>query len=318
MGQDPGFTLRVEVPVVTVDVSVTISDGRPVDGLLAGDFRVFDGGVEQELRYFGPASEPYHVYVLLDVSESTAGHRDFMRQVVFGFLDSLRPRDQASIGVFSREPETLVAWTDSREAAERQVRAWASRGDMDGTTEFYRSLEWVLDRGFDGIDERRAVVVLTDGRDAALYRQLQQDGRLPLPEEESAFRDLLEAATTARIPVYFVAMNTDMNLEANAEGNEYRSLRRMYPDSDLADRYLGQVRIRMERIAAGTGGQVYLPGDVSDVVPLFGEIAAALGQSYSLGWTPPVREDGTPRTIEVRISNPEYRVRQSRYDYPPR
>jgi len=316
-GQTTDFSIRVDVSVVSVDVSVTTPDGRPVDGLKADDFQLFDNGVEQPLSYFDPADAPWNVYLLLDVSGSTEDHRSFMQRVASGFLRNARRGDRIAVGVFGTEAETILGWSTSGEVSARALD-WTRRNVDEGTTGFYRSLGQVLEREFGEIRERRAVIVLTDGRDASLYQTIQQQGRLRSAADDEDFQDLSKTALRARIPVYFVAMNTDVNLQDDSGGNEYRSLRILYPESDTAARYLEEVRLRMESIAGTTGGKVFLAGNPAEVVTLLEKATGALGEAYSLGWI--AQSTGgqeSPRTIEVRVGHPEYSVRLSRSAYVP-
>lgn len=312
-------TLRVEVPVVTVDASVTTADGRPVHGLRQEDFRVLDGGEEQPLRYFGATEAPWHVYLLLDISQSTEDQREFMTDVVSGFLRSTRTQDQIAIGVFGDDVETLVAWNDTRETALADLGNWGERGPSGaGTTELYEALGQVLREEFRRVDERRAVIALTDGRDVSLYRQFQQQGGAAAPEEDPAFSEIRKTAARANIPLYFVAMNTDRNLVPKATGNEYQSLLRLYPGSGIAERYLEQVRLRLEELSQITGGEVFLPADAGEVVPSLTGITRALSNVYTLGWAAPVTGTGLPtRPIEIRLDDPDYHVHLSRTEYAP-
>lgn len=314
-GQRADFTLRVEVPVVTVDVSVTTPDGRPVDGLEAGDFEVLDGGEAQPIRYFGPWRAPWHVYLLLDTSASTEAQRGFMTEVVTAFLGEVRPQDRVAIGTFGDEVETVVGWDNLPDPGFRVGTRSAVSGGA-GTTALYRSLERVLGNEFSGIGERRAVIVLTDGRDTSLYQTLQREGRLLAPEEDEDFLEVSDRASESQIPIYFVAMNTDLNIAASGAGNEYRSLGILYPDSDLPAAYLRQVRLRMELLAEVSGGEVLLPKSPEELLPALAGIAGKLGTAYSLGWIPP-SVAGEARPIEVRVRDADYRIRTSRTEYRP-
>ena len=65
--QQPTFTSRVES--VRVDVEVT-RNGRPVDGLTADDFEVFDNDALQAIELVTPGSVPLAVVLALDTSGS--------------------------------------------------------------------------------------------------------------------------------------------------------------------------------------------------------------------------------------------------------
>src|SRR5262249_40493576 len=141
--------------------------------------------------------------------------------------------------------------------------------------------------------------------------------RLIDPKDERPFQNALKAARTERIPAYFIAFNTDRNLEPNTSGaDEYRNLRVIYPNSDVPDRYLAAVRLRMEQFAHTSGGRIIYPAKLQDIVPLYQQIAHELGMSYTLGYVSSnVARDVRLRRIEVRMRQEGLRVTQSRTDY---
>jgi len=63
----------------------------------------------------------------------------------------------------------------------------------------------------------------------------------------------------------------------------------------------------LERLARMSGGVVYLPKDISDMVPVCRKIAKDIRSRYTLGYVPPVENGRTPvRHIQVRVSAPGY------------
>ena len=316
-GRAQDFTLRVDVPLVSLDVSITDEKGQPVDGLGPADFEVFENGTPQQIRYFGSSTAPYHVYLLFDSSGSTQHKWDFMRSAVAGFLDYIKPQDRVSIGIFDERLTTLGEWDDPRENTLQALNPLIEGQRPGGTTEFYRSLENTIKKSFDHILERRAVIVLTDGRDTSLYREIVRRNRIMQPEDDRRFKRLYQTALESRIPVYFIAVNTDLNLDGNTAGaDEYRNLQIIFGDSPVPERYLEQVRIRMERVAEASGGKILFPRTLEEVVPLFEQIGKTLGHAYSLGYVP---EAGNPdeqlRRIVVKVGNEGYNVGQSRGEY---
>ena len=323
--QNPTFpedvpVLRVDVGVLSLDVSVTDASGRPVEGLTSEDFRIFENGLEREVQYFGPSSAPYHVFLLFDTSGSTQHEWGFMRRMVEGLVDSLESQDRIAIGVFDARPTVLRGWSTPDRSTMTSLAPFVEGGERGGTTEFYRSVERIIEREFEDVAERKALIVLSDGRDTSLWRELVRRNRLMEPDQDNRFKDLLNTAERGGIPVYFLALNTERNLRENPMGgDEYTNLKVLYPDSTIPADYLTQVRIRMERIAAATGGQVLFPSDMEQVVALFEELGAALGQAYSLGYSPrPAGAGEGLRSISVTVAGDGYSVRQSRESFQPK
>ena len=315
--QAQDFTLKVDVPVVSLDVSVLDPAGQPVDGLNPNDFELLEDGVPQEILYFGSSRSPYSVYLLFDSSGSTRHKWSFMRQAAAGFLEFIKPEDRVSIGIFDQQLHTLSTWDDPRQTTLDALDRLALDSRPSGTTEFYRSLEQAIRQLATGFSERRAIIVLTDGRDTSLYLEFVRRNRVIPPEQDRGFGRVYRAAADAGIPIYFIAVNTDFNLEPNAEGgDEYRNLSVIYRGSAIPAAYLEQVRIRMEQIALVSGGRVQFPGRIEDVSPLFAALGQTLGRAYSIGYSPEIDEaDGKLRKIVVKLRNEAYRIVQSRESY---
>ena len=311
------FTLRVDVPLVILDVSVTDETGRPVDGLKPADFEVSENGKPQRIRYFGSSAAPYHVYLLFDSSGSTEHKWDFMRRATAGFVNYIKPQDRVSIGIFDERLRTLSEWDDPREHTLQALNSLIESQHVGGTTEFYRSLENTIKESFDEVPERRAVIVLTDGRDTSLYQEIVRHNRVMQPEDDRRFKKLFETAQKSQIPIYFIAVNTDLNLEGNTGGaDEYRNLQILYGDSPVPEQYVEQVRIRMEQISEVSGGQILFPRTLEDVAPLFEQIGKTLGHAYSLGYVPETEDSADPlRRIVVQVGSNDYKIQQSRAGY---
>src|SRR5512139_1187340 len=70
--QNPTFSSKVEA--VRVDVLVT-EHGKPVRGLRAADFEVFDNGVRQTVDFASAEQLPLNVVFTFDLSDSIVGER---------------------------------------------------------------------------------------------------------------------------------------------------------------------------------------------------------------------------------------------------
>jgi Ca-activated chloride channel family protein len=314
--QEPDYTLKIDVPFVSVDVTVLDAGGQIVNQLPASAFELYENGVRQDIRHFLPVSTAYNVLLLFDRSGSTQDKWPLMQRAVAGFIASLRLQDKVAIAAFDSRLEMLLPWTGDRRAA-LQTLPQLIQGTRIGGTEFYSAVAQSLRREFSKTTGRRALVVLTDGRDTSLYKHIVNKNRLLEPSADRPFQNTLRVARSQRIPTYFVAFNTDKNLEPNLiGGDEYRSLRIIFRNSDIANRYVAGVRARMEQLAEVSGGRVLYPAMIEDIVPLYEQIGRELGISYSLGYVSSnPATDGSFRKIEVRVHEPGLRLTQSRNGY---
>jgi VWFA-related protein len=316
-GPGPEYTLKVDVPLVSVDVTVEDAEGNLVKDLAKDIFEVYEDGIRQEIRNFSPVSTPYNVFLLFDRSGSTQHKWAFMERAVAAFVAGLRAQDRLAIATFDYKIESQVDWTGDRLKAARAL-AQLTNPKALGETNLYDAVERTLRREFKKVNGRRALVVLTDGRDTSLYRDLARTNRLLESSEDRLFQKALKASREERIPVYFVAINTDRNLDRETQRDEYHNLHILFPNTAVPQRYLTQVRMRMEQIAETSGGRILFPEGIEEIIPLYQQIGRELGMSYSLGYMSSNPASTMFRRIEVRTRDGNFRVTQSRAGYYPR
>src|SRR5436190_17947598 len=69
--QDPVYTVRVDVGLVSLDVTVMDSQHQPITSLRERDFTILEDGVEQDIKNFSTLDVPYNILLLFDRSAST-------------------------------------------------------------------------------------------------------------------------------------------------------------------------------------------------------------------------------------------------------
>ena len=283
------YTLKLDVPVVSVDVTVVDSKGNLVNDLSKADFTIHENGVAQDVRFFSPVSAPYNVFLLFDSSGSTHENRGFMRNAVNKLFEQLRPQDSIAMGSFDDDFRLNLRWsTDRTKAAAALTDIMRPRQSSD--TRFYASLDRTLRREFKGVAGRRAVVVLTDGKDTPFFY-----------ESNGALKKALQSSREQRIPIYIVALQSEAGVPV------------LFP-STLE--YLKAVRLNMQRFAENSGGELLYPKNLDDVTRLYEEIGRRLGTAYSLGYVPPIsRPDGRFHKIEIKTRREGLRLVQSRSGY---
>jgi len=314
--QEPTYKLQVDVPFVSVDVTVQDVAGKNINNLSQDVFTVLENGVPQKILYFLPVSSPYNILLLFDRSGSTQDKWLLMQRAVAGFITNLRPQDRIEIAAFDYSVEVQLPWTNDRRKSLLALPQLIGT-NRAGSTEFYRSVDQTLRREFKKITGRRAMVVLTDGRDTSLYAEAVKRNRLLDPKADRVYQTALRAARAQRVPIYFIAFNTDKNFEPNQIGaDEYRHLRQIFPNSSLPDGYLSGVRLRMEEMAQASGGRVLYPQRLDDIVPLYQQIGSELGTSYTIGYVSSnSTDDGSFRRIEVKARESGLKLTQSREGY---
>jgi VWFA-related protein len=313
--QVPDYALRVDVPFVFFDVTVQDS-GKVINDLPKDAFELYEDGTPQEIRYFSPVSTPYNILLLFDRSGSTQDKWSLMQRAVAGFIANLRTQDRIAIATFDAELQQQLNWTSDPQKALLALPQLI-RPQKIGGTDFYGAVEQTLRREFTKAGGRRALVILTDGRDTSIYKELMLRNRLLEPEEDRRYQRVLKTARNQRVPIYIIAFNTDKNLEPNRLGaDEYRSLQVVFPKSSVPQRYLTGIRKRMEELADVSAGRILYPERLEDIIALYKQIGYELGTSYTVGYVPSnAAKDGSFRRIEIRTHDSRFNVTQSRNGY---
>ena len=113
--QEPAGTLKVDVKLVNVFVTVTDKAGAPVAGLGKQNFRLFEDGEPESIAVFDRESElPLSIVMAVDTSLSTK--RDLKLELVAArkFAHSIvRPVDGLALYQFNEVVEELVPFTSS-------------------------------------------------------------------------------------------------------------------------------------------------------------------------------------------------------------
>lgn len=158
----PQFLSGVEVDAVELPVVVLDREGKPIEGLPESAFKVTENGAPQEITYFSMQQElPVRMGLVVDTSGSMEKTLPEVQRVVLGFLRNLlRPKDRAFVVAFSDRPSLLEGFTADMGALEHALISLRA----DRETAFFDATVYGLFQ-FSGVRGRKAMVVLTDGKD---------------------------------------------------------------------------------------------------------------------------------------------------------
>ena len=182
-----GYSARVE----RVEMHVRIEGG---DGLPASPdtstFQVYENGVEQPVVSVERVADlPLAVGLLIDHSESMLSRLETALDAAGAFVDGLlrHPNDKAFVLGFANVPIVFQEFTNDSERLAESILLI----DDGNYTALYDSIVAAA-RRFDGIDGRRAAILLTDGADSG---------------SDHTFREAVAAAQRADVALYPVAVD---------------------------------------------------------------------------------------------------------------
>ena len=274
----PTYSLRVEVPLVTVPVLVTTKDGQFIPGLKEENFRVLEDGVQQKITGFNLTKDAPITAVLL--TEFAATNYYFVYDAMnasYSFASSLKPDDWVAFMYFDMKPHILVDFTqDKREVMgalnQLSIPTWRE-------TNLFDALYDTVDR-LDRLEGRKYIILIASGLDS--FSRLNLD---------LVMKKLKE---TRNITIFAIGTGQYVRL--------------------LSDPYLGsrgrltflQADNQMNTFAQLTGGRAYFPKFQAEFREIFADIAQNIRNQYILAYHPTnARQDGTYRKIKVELTDGE-------------
>jgi Ca-activated chloride channel family protein len=320
--QDDTFKLKVDVPVVSLDVIVQDANNHPLTDLRRQDFQLYEDGVLQEVTHFSSADTPRSTLLLFDVTGVMESEGPLMVKAMNVFLANIRSQDRVAVAAFGPEFEMLMNFRSVEPGKPVNVKLPKTR--------IGSNVYDVLSYGGKRIKDekgRKAILAMTDGRDTFTFNETKRLGYVPTMKQETGFQGRLNDLRKRGVPIYFVALDTDPRymgqydyeyayLKNPADYQHSPEYARGARTPTIAEDYLVGVRQRLELIAEVTGGRVAYPKNLQDVVGLYETISRDLDSSYSLGYSPKnAADDGKRRRIEVRVRGEGLKVIQSRDGY---
>jgi len=178
------FTVSVDVDLVVFNLTVLGSDGRPVTGLTANDFRVYEDGREEKIKLFQPEDTPATVGLVLDNSGSMGRKRSDVVTAAAEFISASHPQDEMFIVDFNSKAWLALPSSQPFTTDRAELRTALNQTRAEGTTALYDALTLAINHLNDGSKQRKAIVLLSDGGDNASRTRL--DDMLRLAQQSSA------------------------------------------------------------------------------------------------------------------------------------
>jgi VWFA-related protein len=226
------------------------------------DFKVFEDGTQQEIRFFGRQTDlPLRIGLLLDTSNSIRPRLEFEQDAAIDFLRSVirRDEDMAFLMTFDNEPEVIQDFTGDLALLTSAIRRQRAGGGTALNDAIYKAAEKLsnppLAPGPDP-EVRRVLVVISDGEDNL---------------SDHALSEAIEAAIRAEACIYAISTNTDW-LSLSGDSPHKMHLER-------GDKILDQ-------FADQSGGRVFFPYRVDDLAQSFVDIGTELRSQYFIAYAP--------------------------------
>ena len=271
---EPETTLKVDVKLVNVYVTVTDARGAPVAGLKKENFVVQEDGREQTISVFDKESAlPVSIALAIDTSLSTRHDLPLEQASAKRFAHAiLRPVDALSVFGFSETVLQATSYTADLKRIDEgidHIRVGAATAVFDAV--------YLAARSLDGRQGRKVMVLITDGGDTV---------------SKLDYKEAARAAEEAEALVYSIIVVPIENSAGRETGGEHALI----------------------QLSEDTGGKYYYATSMAQLDDAFRQISDELRTQYLLAYYPSQRLSNSQfRRIQVGVSGPapasSYRVR---------
>jgi len=269
-------TFRGAVTTVEVPVTVTDNTGHLILGLSKDDFEIYEDGDQQPVTQFSDKRTPVSVGVLLDISDSMRGQP---------IVDARTSVDRFLSDLLDPGDEAFV---ESFNHLPRILSGWTTppsmlKGRLEGErptggTAIYDAITASTPMLLRHTRSRAALIVISDGADTASDHSLAQT------------RETLRRSDAF---VYAVAVDSATDARASTKVN---------PDA-------------LREITGPSGGYTEVIKSYEDIGPATERIADELNHQYTVGYATLKPQDGSWRSLRVRVKNHDYLARSRRGYY---
>src|SRR6185503_15818861 len=312
LAQQPQPPISVQVNEVVVPVTVTNEQGKFVSDLEQSDFKIFDQGKEQTIRYFNrERNQRVVIGFLVDLSNQSRGQWKSLQEATIELVLNLLPGDKKYAGYligYGNEAELMVNTTSDSDPIVEKLRKISPSGGSALYDALY--IACTSRKLVDGepVDPRRVIVVIGDGHDNASSKTLEQ-----VLELAQRYQVTINALST---DAYGFTSDSGKNLARLAEetgGTVEKPLMNVYKDvsgflSQPSDEGNYQLKV-------GTGG--YTAAILGSIYKSIAKIAGEITTQYLLRYVPDSTDDSrVKRSLEVKVNLPNVIVRARTYYYP--
>jgi VWFA-related protein len=281
----PDYSIRVDVPLVNVDVLVTTKDGQFISTLKKDNFKVLEDGVPQTISNFNVSEAPITAVLLVEFASTNYYFMVDALNASYSFANSLKKNDWVAVISYDMRPHILADFTQDKRTVYGALNQLRIPGFAE--TNLFDALYDTLDR-LDQIEGRKYVILVTTGVDTFSKLNLDQ-----IMKKIRATKDV----TIFPVSVGFAV-------------REYCETHRCgythgigIPVSNID--YL-QADNEMNTFARLTGGRAYFPRFQGELPEIFHDISGDIRNQYNLAYRPTnPKLDGSYRKLKVEVVGPD-------------
>jgi VWFA-related protein len=277
----PDYSIKVNVPLVNVDVMVTLKNGQWVPGLRKENFRLFEDGSPQQITNFGVSKAPITAVLLVEFGDTNYAFMRDALQASYAFAHTLTKDDWIAVSYYDMLPHILVDFTQDKQAVYGALNQLRIPGFSE--TNLFDALYDTLDR-LDRVEGKKYIILVTTGVDTF--------SRMTLDKITKKIKD------TKDVTIFPISVGQILRILHPAPRRGMG-----IPVDEMT--YL-QADNEMRTFAAMTGGRAYFPRFQAEYGEDFQDIGSDIRNQYSLAYHPTNSKlDGTYRKLKVQVLAPD-------------
>jgi len=259
----PETTMKVDVNLVNVFVTVTDQHGSPIGGLTKDNFSLKEDDHDQQIKVFDRESAlPLSIALAIDTSLSTRHDLPLEQASAKRFAhDIIRPIDALSVYAFS---EVVNEATRGYTSDLRRIDESIDHIRVGAATALYDAI-YLASRALDHRKGRKVIVLITDGGDTI---------------SKVDYKEAVRASEEAEAIVYSIIVVPIESSAGRETGGEHA----------------------LVQLSEDTGGKYYYATSVAQLDEAFHKISDELRTQYLLAYYPSQRTSFSEfRRIEVKV-----------------
>ncbi len=274
------FSLRVDVPVVNVDVGVILEKTHQfVPNLQQANFRVLEDGKPQPVSGFSRIQAPITAVLLAEFAANSYYFIYDMRNAAYAWAQSLRPDDYVAVMTYDLHTNILTDFTQDKRLVAQALNSLIIPTWQE--TDLFDALYETLDRT-SRIEGRKYIILVSTGRDT--FSKITLD------------KILAKIKATPNVTIFSIGTGQFIRVLAESRGalQGPREIDFLQADN------------QMSTFARMTGGQAFFPRFQGEMPDIFRQINQSIRNQYVLSYRPTnTKQDGTYRHIQVQLVDDE-------------
>lgn len=275
----PDYSIKVDVPLVNLDVLVTTKDGQTIPGLKQENFKILEDGAPQKIATFNQAEAPITAVLLVEYAATNLRYMYDALNASYTFASGLKKDDWVAVVSYDMKPQILVDFTQDKRAVMGALNILRIPGFSERN--LFDALFDTLDRT-DRIQGKKYIILVSSGRDTFSKLNLDQI--------------MKKIKSTKDVTIYAISIGWQWReyMESHGYAGGIQSIDWLQADNQL------------NTFARLTGGRAYFPRFEGELPEIFHDVAADIRNQYNITYHPTnTKLDGTYRKLKVELQAPD-------------